>query len=114
ARAGVREGREPALADAAAPHLPAHAVGGGEQPRPGVDRVLVVAADQTAVGTGGVAQRETHRTLLTCALPLPVVVCVVVRAVVMSAAPARSGRCGSAGREPRAAGPGPAAGRGRC
>src|SRR3712207_3911297 len=112
----VLEGRDDHLAGDVAGRVSPHAVGHGQQPGPGVDRVLVVAADQTAVGAGGVAQRETHRTLLTSARSLPMVGTVVVSVVVstvISAAPGRSGRCGSAGPEPPAEDPAPAAGRGR-
>ncbi len=38
----------------------AHAVGDGEQPRPGVDGVLVPVSDQTAVAVGRVAQGQGH------------------------------------------------------
>ncbi len=39
---------------------PAHAVGDGEQPGPGVAGVLVALTDQTLVGPGGEAQHEAH------------------------------------------------------
>ena len=38
----------------------AHAVGDGEQPRPGVDGVLVAVSDQTAVAAGRIAQGQSH------------------------------------------------------
>ena len=61
----VRERGDDDLAGDLAGRVAAHAVGDGEQPGPGVDRVLVVAADQAAVGARGVAQaRSAHRTQL--------------------------------------------------
>ena len=38
----------------------AHAVGDGEQPRPGVDGILVSVSDQTAVAAGRIAQGQSH------------------------------------------------------
>ena len=38
----------------------AHAVGDGEQPRPGVDGILVAVSDQTAVAAGRIAQGQSH------------------------------------------------------
>ena len=46
----VLEGGDDDLAGDVAGRVAAHAVGDGEQPGAGVDRVLVVAADQAAVG----------------------------------------------------------------
>ena len=40
--------------------MAAHAVGEGQQSRTGVDRILVVGADQAAVAAGGVAQGQGH------------------------------------------------------
>ena len=71
----VLEGGDDHLAGDVAGRVAAHAVGDREQPGPGVHRVLVVAADQAAVGPRGVP-----------------------RTSVMYAAPVPSGRCGSAGR----------------
>ena len=56
----VLEGGDDHLAGDVAGRVAAHAVGDGEQPGPGVDRVLVVAADQAAVGAGRVAEDEGH------------------------------------------------------
>ena len=38
----------------------AHAVGDGEQPRAGVDGILVSVSDQTAVAVGRIAQGQSH------------------------------------------------------
>ena len=59
--------------------VPAHAVGDRQQPRPGVDGVLVVLPDQAAVAAGGVPQDQSH-----------------VAGPLMSAARSPSCRCGPA------------------
>ena len=48
------------LAGDVARGVAAHAVGDGEQPRAGVDGVLVVAADQAAVRARRISQDEAH------------------------------------------------------
>jgi hypothetical protein len=92
--------------------VPTHAVGDRQQPRPGVDRVLVVATDEAAVGARRIAQDEGHAASSSTprrrgpqhagpdgklANPL---LCALVRsqAWLTYAAPVRSGRYGSAGR----------------
>ena len=56
----VLEGGDDDLAGDVAGRVAAHAVGDGQQPGPGVDRVLVVAADQAAVGARRIPQDERH------------------------------------------------------
>src|SRR5205823_3633886 len=48
----------------------AHAVGDGEQSRPGVDGVLVVVADETHVGAGGIPQHQGHERSSSTVLPI--------------------------------------------
>src|SRR5699024_10223963 len=50
--------------------VPAHPVGQGEQPGTGVDRVLVVAADQSAVRARRIAQDQTHERNSITVLPM--------------------------------------------
>ena len=60
----VLEGGDDDLAGDVAGRVAAHAVGDGEQPGPGVDRVLVVAADEAAVGSRAIPEDERHETQL--------------------------------------------------
>ena len=48
----------------------AHAVGQRQQPRPGVDRVLVVLPDEAAVASRGVPQDEGHERSSITVLPM--------------------------------------------
>ena len=50
--------------------MPAHPVGQGQQPRPGVHRVLIVRAHQAAVAAGGVSQGEGHGRSSITVLPM--------------------------------------------
>ena len=56
----VLQGGDDHLAGDVAGRVATHAVGDGQQPGPGVDRVLVVAADQPAIGPGRVAEDQAH------------------------------------------------------
>jgi len=48
----------------------AHAVGEGQQPRAGINRVLVVLSNQAAVTAGGVAKDEGHERSSITVLPI--------------------------------------------
>ena len=89
----------------------AHAVGDREQPRAGVDRVLVVVADEALVRAHRVAQVEGHG-YVTAVTGVWLALCLPQAAVI--AVPARSCRCAAAHRAPAPPGRRACAARGRC